>query len=156
MIFFRIALLLLTGAALLGAQAHAQPAWPARPIRIIVAYAPGGSSEVLARLLQPALSPSFGYPVVVENRPGAATVVGSEVVARSAPDGHTLLLADVAFALLPAITERMPYDTIADFAPVTQMGVASLLLVVRNGLPATDLTAFLNLALALAEPERLT
>lgn len=132
----------------------AQPAWPSRPLRLIVPYGPGGSSDTLARLVQPRLAATLGQPVVVENRSGAGSLVGTEMVARSAPDGHTLLLADNALAVLPGITPRMPYDTEADLAPVALLGVAPLVFIARAGLAATTIAEFR--ALAPTRPEGMT
>ena len=146
--------LLLVAALLAGGPAWAQTGSPARPLRVVVPYAPGGSSDVLARLLQPHLSAALGQVVVVENRPGAGAQIGIEAVARSEPDGLTVLLTDNALAVLPAVSERLPYDTRADLAPVTQLGRAPYLLAVRADLPASALGAFI--ALGRVRPEALS
>jgi tripartite-type tricarboxylate transporter receptor subunit TctC len=145
---------LLAAPALLPAAARAQPGPAAsqRALRLIVPFAPGGSSDVLARLLQPGLQTALGgQTVIVENKPGAGSMLGAEAVARSQPDGLTLLLADLPFAVVPAMQERLPYDPIADFAPVTLLAVAPLLLFANPAVPARDAQEFA--ALARARPE---
>ena len=119
---------LASGAAALAAPALAQAPWPNRPIRVVVPFAPGGSSDVLGRLIQPGLQQALGQSIVIENRAGAGSMLGNEMVARAAPDGYTFLLADLPFAIIPGVQERMPYDTLADFAPVSLIGVAPLLM----------------------------
>ena len=139
---------LLAAAAALPGAALAQD----RPLRIVVPFAPGGSSDVLARLLQPGLQAALGQTVVVDNRPGAGSLLGAEAVAHAAADGTTVLLADLPFAIVPAVQERMPYDPVADFAPVTQLASAPLILFVNAAVPARDAVEFA--ALARARPER--
>ena len=95
--------------------------YPNRPVRISVPFAPGGLSDILARLLGPRLSERLGQPVVVDNRPAASGVVGTEIVAKSASDGHTLLLAQTAHAVSAQLHAGLPYDPIKDFAPITMV-----------------------------------
>lgn len=139
---------LLAAAAALPGAAVAQD----RPLRVVVPFAPGGSSDVLARLLQPGLQSALGQTVVVDNRPGAGSLLGAEAVARSPADGTTVLLADLPFAIVPAVQERMPYDPVADFAPVTQLASAPLILFVNAAVPARDAAEFAGLARA--RPDR--
>ncbi|WP_270937556.1 tripartite tricarboxylate transporter substrate binding protein [Falsiroseomonas oryzae] len=128
---------ILAGAAgLLAAPALAQ----ATPLRIVVPSAPGGPADVVARMLAETLR--LGRPVVVENRTGAGLVAGTEVVARAAPDGNTLLVTTIGHAVNPAMG-RLPYDTERDFAPVAHLANTALVLLVNNGFPATDLPGFL-------------
>ncbi len=103
--------------------AFAQADWPNRPIRVIVPFAPGGSSDVLARLIQPGLGAALGQSMIVENRSGAGSMLGTEAVARSPADGYTLLLADLPYAIVPALQARMPYDVERDLVPVVMVGV---------------------------------
>jgi tripartite-type tricarboxylate transporter receptor subunit TctC len=113
------------------AGAVAQERFPNRPVRIIVPYAPGGTTDILARLLAERTAGPFGQPVVVENRPGAGGVIGSEAVARSPPDGHLLLMAtNGSHAINPAILRNLPYDPVRDFAPVSLLAAVPLVLVV--------------------------
>lgn len=141
----RRAILATAGTALVS-PALAQAPWPNRPIRMVVPFAPGGSSDVLARLIQPGLNAALGQSVVIENRAGAGSMLGNEMVARSAPDGYTFLLADLPFAIIPGVQERMPYDIIADFAPVSLVGVAPLLMFGKVALAAQNASEFAVLA----------
>ena len=119
--------------------AHAQ-VYPAKPLRLIVPYPAGGGTDFFARAVGAQLSVQLGQPVVVENRPGAATIIGAEAVAKSAPDGYTLLLGDTAtFAVNPSLYKKLPYDPGKDLAPVTMTGRFALLLVVNPGkMPASS------------------
>lgn len=111
--------------------AHAQDAYPTRPIKIVVPFPPGGSVDVVARLLVVLLQERLGQPVVVENRPGAVGTIGSNAVARAAPDGHTFLMTIGAHTIVPALMQPMPYDAAADFAPVSLLASARNVLVAR-------------------------
>ncbi|MFI4927118.1 MAG: Bug family tripartite tricarboxylate transporter substrate binding protein [Burkholderiales bacterium] len=122
-----------------GAQAaasvHAQ-AFPARPLRLIVPFAPGGSTDLLARIVAAPLSERLKQAVVVENRPGAGGNIGADLVAKSAPDGHTLVMGSIGtHATNALIYTSMPYDPVRDFAPIALVGVATLVLVVHPSLP---------------------
>ena len=99
-------------------SANAQD-FPNRPVRFVVPFAPGGSTDVIARVIAQKLQERWGQPVVVDNKPGAATVIGTDFVAKSRPDGHTILLTPGAFAVAPYTYEKLPYDTRRDFAPIT-------------------------------------
>jgi tripartite-type tricarboxylate transporter receptor subunit TctC len=102
-------------ALLVGASAHAQ-SYPERPVRIVVGFPPGGSSDTVARVVAQQLSPLLGQPVVVENKPGAGGVIGSDTVAKAPPDGHTLLLATAGHSTAAAMVQKLPFDAINDFA----------------------------------------
>ena len=126
----------LIGAAVFGCALAAQAqTYPARPIRLVVPSSPGGGADVTARLISPGLSERLRQQVVVENRPGAGTMIGGEVVARSAPDGYTLLLATAPLAINPAMYKKVPYDALRDFAPVTQVVALPNILVAHPSLP---------------------
>ena len=130
----------LIGLLLLLAQsiAHAQ-AWPAKTIRIIVPYPPGGTSDILARALGPKITDALGQPVIVENKPGATGNVGADFVAKSPPDGYTLLLADIgSLAISPSVFAQLPFDPVKDFAPVAMVAYSPHLLVVHPSVPAKD------------------
>jgi len=115
--FLKGALALLGGAAFaLGAQAQG---YPERPVRLVVGFPPGGSSDTVARVVAHHLAPLLGQPVVVENRPGAGGVIGSEAVAKAAPDGHTLLLATAGHSTAAAMMQKLPFDALKDFAWVS-------------------------------------
>lgn len=147
---------LIAGIAALGAvrPALAQGWTPDRPIRLVVPFAPGGSTDVTARLVAEAIAPKLGQPAVIENRPGAGGNIGSEAVARSAPDGHTLVMGTSStHATNVALYRSLPYQPLRDFAPVSQVAFIPNLLVVNPEVPARDLPALI--ALAKAQPGRL-
>jgi tripartite-type tricarboxylate transporter receptor subunit TctC len=133
--------------------ARAQADWPSRPIRIIVPFGPGNSTDAAARILAEALAPRLGRPVLVENRGGATTTLGAAEVARSAPDGHTLLLAPPPFVITQFAFPRLPYEPEA-MRPVGLVATAPVLLTVRADLPARTVAELI--ALAKARPGALT
>jgi tripartite-type tricarboxylate transporter receptor subunit TctC len=135
------------------AVATAQPWAPSRNVRIVVPFGPGNSTDAAARILADALSPKLGRPVVVENRGGATTTLGAAEVARSAPDGHTFLLAPPPFVITQFAFPRLPYDPEA-MRPVALVATSPVLLAVRADLPARNLAELV--ALARAQPGRLT
>jgi tripartite-type tricarboxylate transporter receptor subunit TctC len=123
------------------------------PVRIVVPFAPGGTSDILARLLAPALTQSFGQNVVVENRTGAGGNIGADLVAKSPPDGHTLLLIDVStLATAPSLYTRLPFDLKRDLAPVTMLIYAPYILAVHPSVPARNAAELV--AFAKANPQR--
>ena len=131
----------------------AAAAYPDHPIRVVVPVAPGGGNDIVARLLARQLSDRWGQPVVVDNRPGASTAIGSEIVARASPDGYTIMLCSVSFAINAAARARLPFDPIRDFAPITQVARVPQIVVVNPALPAASLKEFI--ALAKAKPGQL-
>src|SRR5258705_2909393 len=145
-----LAIALLLGVALAQVapnDARAAETYPSRPIRLIVGFAGGGANDLVARAVATRLGPRLGQQVVVENRAGAGGNIATELVARSAPDGYTLLLASVAsFAMSPALVGKVPFDPINDFAPVTQAALVTSLLSVHPSLPAQSLKQFVALA----------
>jgi len=139
-------------AALLAVPAIARAQSFDRPIRLVVPIAPGGTSDILARILGPSVSRQLGQPVVVENRTGAAGNIGAEYVARSAPDGHTLLLIDTgALATAPALYARLPFDPLRDLDPVNLLIYAPYILAVHPAVPARNAAELV--ALARARPQ---
>ena len=122
--------------------------WPSKPLRIIVPYPPGGANDIVARALQPALSASLGQPIVIENRGGGATQIGTEAVARAAPDGATFLLTNIALGANPSLFAKLPYDTTRDLAPITLISTVPLVLVVHPSMPAKTTADFIALAKA--------
>jgi tripartite-type tricarboxylate transporter receptor subunit TctC len=127
--------------------ARAADTYPAKPIRLIVGFAPGGANDLVARAVATRLGPRLGQQVIVENRAGAGGNIATELVARSAPDGYTLLLASVAsFAMSPALLGKVPFDPINDFAPVTLTALVTSLLSVHPSLPPRTLRQFVALA----------
>ncbi|MGK7865312.1 tripartite tricarboxylate transporter substrate binding protein [Falsiroseomonas sp. E2-1-a4] len=132
-----------TGAAL-GALAapgvvRAQAAWPSRPVRIVVPFGLGGSADVAARFLAEPLSQAFGQPFVVENRPGAGATIGTDAVAKSAPDGHTLLLMSNTHTANETLLPNRPYVLMRDLAPVAAINIAHHVLAVHPSIPANNL-----------------
>ena len=133
--------------AIAAAPAQAQT-YPDRPIKLIIPFAAGGAVDSLARVLGAKLHDSFRQPVIIENRPGAGGNIAADAVAKSAPDGYTMLLTTNGHAISPALYRKLPYDPIADFAPVTQVISSSLLLVASPRLQATNLRELLERARA--------
>jgi len=138
---------LLLGAAALPALARAalaQGNWPDRPIRVIVPFGAGTSTDIMTRLVTPRMSQELGQPIVIENRPGAGGVVGSEAVAKSLPDGYNLCMGSIAsHSVNVSLMPRLPYDVLRDFTPVSLVTNAPNLLVVGNHVPARTLQEFL-------------
>src|SRR5688572_14427412 len=119
-------------AALAFAGAAAAQSWPTKLIKVIVPYPPGGTSDILARALGPGMQAALGQPWVVENKPGATGNVGADFVAKSPPDGYTLLLADIgSLAIAPSVVTTLPFDPVRDFAPVVMVAYSPHLLVVH-------------------------
>ena len=145
---------LFTGLLFLG-SAIGQPAqnYPSKPIRFIVPYAPGGSTSQVARLMATKLTESWGQPVLVDNRGGGNTVIGTEALAKSAPDGYTIGLTTSTLATLPHLVANLPFDPVKDFAPVAPLVTTQLALVLHPSVPANNLKEFI--ALAKARPNAL-
>ena len=128
------------------AVARAQGGWrPDRPVRVVVPFAPGGATDVVARALAETVGQQLGQTVVIENRAGgAAGLIGSEMVAKAAPDGHTVLLHSNAHVIAPSLVARMPFDVLGDFAAVAHLGRVPQVLVVNMALPVTDMASLLT------------
>ncbi len=137
--------------ALLPLQATAQAAWPTRPIRLIVPFAPGGSNDILSRVLAAKLSTRLGQTVVIENKAGGGGTLGTEYVAKSAPDGYTLLFASTSVTTNAASGKKLPYDLLKDLQPIGLMAATPFTVVVGNDVKANNLNEFL--ALARAKPK---
>ncbi|MEW5862565.1 MAG: tripartite tricarboxylate transporter substrate binding protein [Pseudomonadota bacterium] len=139
----------LAAAVLLAGPASAQPVWPQKPVRLVVGFPPGGANDILARLVGAKLQEQWGQPVLVENRPGANAIIATEFVAKSAPDGYTLLVgASGAMAFNPGLYAKLPYDPLRDFEPVTMLGSFPLVLAVNPSLPAQSVRELVDLARA--------
>jgi len=145
----------LAAAACLSAPTRAaEPAWPDRPLRLVVPYPPGGGNDILARALGERLADRLGEAVVIDNRGGASGVIGTELVVRAPRDGYTLLLAtNSTHAILPHLRASLPYDPVADFEPVSLVSVSPYLLVVHPGVAAATVKELV--ALARARPGQL-
>lgn len=128
--------------------------WPTRPIRLVVAYAPGGTTDFAARVTAPKLGEGLGQTVVVDNRPGAGSILGTDLVAKGAPDGYTLLMADTAFGITPAIYDRLPFNALKDFVTITQVMSVGNALVVHPAVAARSVREVVELAKA--KPGQLT
>src|SRR5881398_1258704 len=139
--------------ALAGSALAAEP-YPDRPVTLIVPYAAGGSSDVLARLIGERLSKSLGQQVVIDNRTGAGSRLGIELAAKSAADGYTLLLADMPHTIIPAIQKGVHYDPVHDFTPIALIGSASMVFFINPEVKAQTVRDFV--ALAKAEPGKMT
>jgi tripartite-type tricarboxylate transporter receptor subunit TctC len=141
--------------ALIGAgYAHAQEAYPAKTVRMVVPYVPGGPIDVWGRILVQKLTEAFGHTVILDNRPGANGIVGTDLVAKSPPDGYTFLYQTGGHAANPYIYRKLPYDSVRDFQPITQMATThGMVLVVHPSVPAKSLKEFI--ALSKSRPGRL-
>lgn len=127
---------LLQGTAALAALpmlARAQAAWPARPVRIVVPFPPGGTTDFVARLVGTELAKTLGQPVVIENKPGAGTVIGVDTVAKAAPDGYSFVCVANSFAANQTLVRKLPYDTLKDLRPVALMGMSEHVLATHPG-----------------------
>ena len=136
------------------AHAHAQGGYPARPVRIIVPLAPGGNVDIVARTLAQQLTDTMGQQVIVENRPGASSLVGTQFVAKTTPDGYTLLAIANTFAMVPSIISNPGYDPLKDFSGITLTCLVPQVLVVNPALPVKSVKELI--ALAKARPGQLT
>ncbi len=138
-------------AALLGLAAlpgAAQEAYPARPVRIIVAYPAGGANDIVARAIGQELAQDLSQPMVIENRSGAAGTIGADAAAKSAPDGYTLFMAAGAHTLAPSLHAKLPYDIVQDFQPISLAALGTYLLVVHPSVPANSVKELIELAKA--------
>ena len=149
----RIRLMAILLLACLPVMAGAQSAYPNKPIRMIVPYPPGGPTDVLGRIVAQKLSESLGQQLVVENRPGASGMIGSEIVAKAAPDGYTLLTNASIHVINPSLYPKMSFDALRDFAPVSLIAQVPLILVVNPALPAKSVPELI--ALGKAQPNLL-
>ena len=145
--------LVLLFALVISANSIAQ-SYPTRTVRVLVPYAPGGGSDILGRMLSPKVSEELGQQFVIDNRPGGNATIGTQMMARAAPDGYTLGVVDNAFTTNPSLFRNLPYDALKDFAPVTVMASSPFILLVHPSLPVK--TAKELVALAKARPGQLT
>jgi tripartite-type tricarboxylate transporter receptor subunit TctC len=153
----RSTFLLGASAALLGAALPAlaqNPApFPSRAVTLVVPFTPGSGSDTIARIISSKLAARWGQPVVVDNKPGASGNIGTQAVARAAPDGHTLLMAINTHTITPAIYKNLPYDAVRDFAPISKLAEANFTLAVTPSLPVQDMRSLV--AYAKANPGKL-
>ena len=135
------------------AQHAAAQAWPTKPIRLVVPYPPGGATDIISRGLADKMTTDLKQAIYIDNRGGGGQVIGSEIVAHSAPDGYTILLNSVTHSINPALLPKLPYDTVRDFTPVSFVGSSPLVLVVNPTVPAANMKEFI--ALARSQPGKL-
>ncbi len=136
----------LTISTLAVAQDKSAAAYPVKPIRFIVPFAPGGGLDITTRLIGQRLGEKWGQNVVVDTRPGAATIVGTEIASNAAPDGYTILMITTTFAINPSLYPKLPYDPLKDFAPVTQLNSQPNVLIVNASAPAATVKELIALA----------
>jgi tripartite-type tricarboxylate transporter receptor subunit TctC len=151
--FKACAVALATAFTLLAAAAQAQ-SYPAKPVRLVVPFPPGGGTDIIARTLGDRMAADLGQPVIIDNRPGAGTMIGDDNVAKSAPDGYSLLIATFAHAVNPSLQAKVPFNTEKDFAPVALVGRSPNVLVVNPNKPFKSVADVL--AFARANPGKLT
>ena len=133
-------------ASLAAPSAHSAEAYPVRPVRIVVPTGAGGITDILARAIAQKLGDELGQQVIVDNRPGASGIVGSQIVAAATPDGHTLLMVYPSHPVNPSLIAKLPYDTVKAFAPITMVSAVAMLLVVNAALPAKSVRELIDLS----------
>jgi tripartite-type tricarboxylate transporter receptor subunit TctC len=127
--------------------AQAQP-FPSKAVRLVVPFSAGGSTDIISRTLGQKLSEMWGQPVVIDNRPGGSTIIGTDVVAKSAPNGYTLLVTPTPFTIVPSLIDNLPYDPVKDFEPITLINTTPLVVVVNLSVPAKSIQELIALAKA--------
>ena len=138
----------LLAAALLAAAGAAAQQYPVKPVRMIVPFVPGGNTDIIARIVSPEMSKALGQQIVIENRGGAGSVIGTEAAAKSPPDGYTLLMVSAAHTINPAMAKKLPYDSVKDFAPITVVADVPTAFAVHPQLPVKNVKEFIALARA--------
>jgi tripartite-type tricarboxylate transporter receptor subunit TctC len=147
--FVRAASVIALMAACAGSAGMAQAqSWPNRPIRMVVPYTPGGYTDLMARLVSEKMAIALGQPIVIENKPGANAAIGTDAVAKAAPDGYTFGTVIAAHSVNPTLNPKLPYDAMKDFTYVSLTSVAPLILIATPSLPAKDMKEFIALAKA--------
>ncbi|MGM4891747.1 tripartite tricarboxylate transporter substrate binding protein [Tardiphaga sp. 37S4] len=147
--FVRAASVIAVMAACAGsAETAFAQSWPNRPIRMVVPYTPGGYTDLMARLVSEKMSAALGQPIVIENKPGANAAIGTDAVAKAAPDGYTFGTVIAAHSVNPTLNPKLPYDAMKDFTYVSLTSVAPLILIATPSLPAKDMKEFIALAKA--------
>ena len=141
-----LAIAALAWLALTGLPVAAQEAWPTKPVRLVVPFAPGGSTDVIARMMAQKLSELWGQTVLVDNRAGAGGNLGADIVAKAPPDGYTLLLGSGSITINPQLYKRMPFDTKKDLVPITNVAAGPMLIVVPDDSPARNIKDLIAMA----------
>ena len=145
---FCLQLALCVACAMFGVTAHAAESYPSRPLRMVVPYAPGGNTDVLARLIAQRLTHNLGQQVVVDNRPGGNTLIGTALVARAPADGYTIMLTTLTFTVVPSLYRKLPFDPVRDYTPITLAVTLPNVLVIHPGIPARSLKELIGHAKA--------
>ena len=143
-----VAIPFLAALALIGASDAYAQTYPTKPIRVIVPFAPGGPADIQGRLLGTKLTEAWGQPVIIENRAGGNTLIGTEVTAKADADGHTIEIISASFAINTSLYAKLPYDSVRDFAPITQLTSGPAIVVVHPSLPANTVKELIQLARA--------
>lgn len=138
--------------ALLASVSPAWAAYPDKPVKLIVPWAAGGSTDAIARAMAQRMSLTIGSPVIVDNRPGAAGMIGTDAAAKAAPDGYTIAIVELPHAIAPAVTAKLPYDLLRDFTPVTMIGTSPLVFFAGMDDDSRDFRTFLKTAAAKSAP----
>ena len=141
-----------TACAMLGAHPFAWAKYPDKAVKIIVPWAPGGSTDAIARALAQSLTETTKQTFLIDNKPGAAAQIGTDAAAKSAPDGYTLAIVELPHAIAPAVVAKLPYDVLRDFAPITLLGTSPMILFTGVGPESADLKTFVKSALAAKAP----
>ena len=149
----RVAVVVGTVLAALSCSAGLAQNYPARAVRVIVPFAPGGGTDILVRTIAPRLSEALGQQLVIDNRAGGGSTIGSEMAAKAVADGYTLLMVDTSFTTNPSLYSKLPYDSARDFAPVSLLAAAPVILIVHPSVPVRTVKEFV--ALAKAKPGQL-
>src|SRR5215217_1356285 len=129
-------------------DAHSQAKYPSRPIRVVVPYTPGGITDVLTRMVMTEVGKDFNQTLIIDNRPGANSIVGVEIVAKANPDGYTLTSVIPAHTANQTLYPKLPYDALKSFAPISLLGTAPLIVCVANSLPVKNVKDLIDLAKA--------
>lgn len=137
--------ILAMSAAFISAPSAAKD-WPERPIRVIVPFAPGGGTDIFTRVMAPRLADVLGQQIIVDNKPGGSSIIGTQQVAQAAPDGYTLLIVDSTFMINPSLRDNLPYDSVKDFTPVVHLASGPVILVANPKVPAKSLKELIDLA----------
>ena len=144
--FWRAPLLAVAGLAAAAAQLTYAQSYPLRPVRLIVPFAPGGNTDIIARIVAPKMSENLGQQIVIDNRAGAGSVIGTELAARAPADGYVLLMVSAAHTINPAMAKKLPYDSVKDFTPISIVADVPTVFVIHPSLPVKTVKEFLALA----------
>ena len=143
---WRLPMLAVFAVALLPAPGVIAQTYPVRPVRMIVPFAPGGNTDIIARIVAPKMGENLGQQIVIDNRGGAGSVIGTELAARAPADGYVLLMVSAAHTINPAMAKKLPYDAVKDFTPISIVADVPTVFVCHPSLPAKTVKEFLALA----------